>query len=67
MVELPSLIPCTRGLFNESFGFPSGVVALRPNILWSTPPIQKSKSQHWWYLHPCQGLFVSGRHVMVLV
>ena len=31
-----------QSLYGESFGFPGGAVALRPNILWSTPPIQKS-------------------------
>ena len=31
------------GLYGElSFGYPSGATALGPNILWSTPPIQKS-------------------------
>ena len=33
----------SQGLYGELFfGFPGGAAALRPNILWSTPPIQKS-------------------------
>ena len=35
---------CTTQALTEqlSFGFPSGAVALGPNILWSTPPSKES-------------------------
>ena len=34
------------------FGFSSGAAVLRPNILWSPPPIQKSTTESTWMVFP---------------